>query len=211
MLRKLPVSSILASGLFMGLLWDFSHFIRMSQQLSRETVNSRPEAILVLTGASERIPKALELLEAQASPLLIISGTARDTTLTDVFNAQASSARNWGALWNKILLESSSTSTVENAMEVNRIVRARGIKQLLLVTSDYHLPRALDVFDLYAPDVEVEGFGVNEKTHSPSSWLDRTWKRGIEYAKYSVFRYRKWLVQSKVFPSLTSHSKVSSG
>lgn len=52
----------------------------------------------------------------------------------------------WGVPAAAVAVENESRNTRENALEAARVVRARGWKRLVLVTSAAHLPRALGCF-----------------------------------------------------------------
>ena len=40
-----------------------------------------------------------------------------------------------------IILEEESKNTIENALHCKHIIKIRGINEIFLVTSDFHLPR----------------------------------------------------------------------
>ncbi len=58
-----------------------------------------------------------------------------------------------------IILESESRDTAENAANVRRLMDARGFRRAVLVTSGYHLPRALHLFR--RAGVDCTGYPAN--------------------------------------------------
>lgn len=54
--------------------------------------------------------------------------------------------RAWGVPEEAILLESESGTTYENALYNRGLLEAHGLKRVLLVTSAWHMPRALATF-----------------------------------------------------------------
>lgn len=153
------------------------------------------EAIVVLTGDHSRIPRALELLRVRSSPLLIISGTKKGTRLTELVNQQgASAAVNIHELWKKIVLESRSSSTIENAQESAKLLAARKVTRVILVTSDYHMHRSVAIFRAIAPGYDYHEYPVAsevaELSFSPDArTFTALWKLWIEYWKYFLFRF----------------------
>jgi len=117
-------------------------------------------AIVALTGNEGRIPAAIELLRETGVAYLIISGTGRDTTLAELLNKQDSTLIRIQDIWSKILLDAKSTSTFENARETASIARGQKISRLILVTSDFHMRRALVGFQLLSPDLEIIPYPV---------------------------------------------------
>ncbi len=136
------------------------------------------EAIVVLTGDHGRIPDALKLLQERGSSLLVISGTGKGTSLTDLVNQQVGAIFHIKDTWEKIVLDSNSSSTIENAERTAPILARRGIQRIILVTSDYHMGRALAIFHQVMPEMEIYDYSV------PSgSRFDLSWKFWVEFWK----------------------------
>ena len=77
----------------------------------------------------------------------------------------------WGIAPERIVREGRSRNTRENALESERLIREKGWRTLLLVTSAAHMPRALGTFeavglhpDTLVVDVRAHGF------HPHSGW-----------------------------------------
>jgi uncharacterized SAM-binding protein YcdF (DUF218 family) len=148
--------------------------------------DKKKEVIIVLTGDGFRIPRSLELLEERKKALLLISGTAKGITRKDLMNAQRDPSLPVSAVWDRILLESSSSSTVENAQNSFAIVNKEGFERIILVTSDYHMERSRQIFThFFSPSSLIE-----YPTVSGSSGRVFLWKVFIEYTK--LFSYRFW-------------------
>ena len=52
----------------------------------------------------------------------------------------------WGVPPEAILIEGNSRNTYENAIETKKLMNSRQIDKILLVTSAFHMPRALATF-----------------------------------------------------------------
>jgi len=194
----LPLS-FFAVGIFCFWVFDVTRFVRSIKTLQEEAIGgieSPPtdnEIIVVLTGDQKRIPKALELLRQRGAELLIISGTGRSSSLTDIINQQGDVAGNIQEIWRKIIIESNSSSTIENALETRKILVSRATKRIVLVTSDYHMPRSLHIFRRLLPQYDyisvpvASGFG---EFSLPVKQVDfiTLWKAWLEYWKWFLLR-----------------------
>jgi uncharacterized SAM-binding protein YcdF (DUF218 family) len=106
------------------------------------------DAIVVLCGedAEERGHAAVELLRQGAAPTVVCSGRI-DTPPRRVSGAAVSTAlMTRGLAPDRILVESGSQNTHEQAVNVLDLADANGWTRLILVASNYHLPRAFLTF-----------------------------------------------------------------
>ncbi|MFY2559243.1 YdcF family protein [Corallococcus terminator] len=99
-------------------------------------------------GASERVLKGFELVREGRAKHVFISGGSLDPRPQAVVEADVLSRllQDWGVPAERIVTEGRSRNTRENALESERIIRERGWKRLLLVTSAAHMPRAAGCF-----------------------------------------------------------------
>jgi uncharacterized SAM-binding protein YcdF (DUF218 family) len=81
----------------------------------------------------------------------------------------------WGVPKNDVLGEDKSRDTFESAVEVQKLLRQKGWKRYLLVTSASHMPRSMLVFSVRAPepiaapgDYSLGEFNVNPLAFVPS-------------------------------------------
>lgn len=136
---------------------------RLSSML--ECLNMRYDAIIVLAGGirddgslpenvKRRVEIATKLLKKKKAPRLLMSGrwSALRAQNNDLpFSTEASSmaayAHSLGVPFSKILKEESSTTTFENAFCcVHSFIRPLSWKKLIIVSSDFHLPRVKSMF-----------------------------------------------------------------
>ena len=100
----------------------------------------RADGIVALTGGPDRIETALALLAADRAPVLLVSGVARGV---DVAELARRGPLDPAALAARATLGRAATTTRTNAAETARWAQARGMRSVIVVTSGYHMPRAL--------------------------------------------------------------------
>lgn len=134
----------IAAGFWTKDLYQFSQIIRSSDTLSPLEKDSELDLIVVLTGGQGRFKAGLELLKRYPEAWLLISGAETYVTLDDVLRANDVvdlSDKERSRIW----LGKYSRNTVENAIEVREVAEKIEAKKILLVTSSYHVRRALEL------------------------------------------------------------------
>lgn len=103
----------------------------------------QPEVELQQSGM--RLLHALRLYQQHKAPLLLLSGGNLWPGETEAEQMRLI-FHEWGVPDSALLLEPRSRNTYENAVESLRLCRERGLRRVLLVTSAFHMPRALAIF-----------------------------------------------------------------
>jgi uncharacterized SAM-binding protein YcdF (DUF218 family) len=155
---------ILAWGIGFG--WFLGHILA-------PTAEPLPaDGIVVLTGGAGRLTEAFRLLLAGAAPRLLISGVAPGTGLADLARlAEIPEAR----LAGRVALGRSAATTAGNAREAAAWARAHDLHSLILVTSFYHMPRALTDFRRALGPVRLEPVSVPPPA-PPPAWSRSLWR-----------------------------------
>jgi uncharacterized SAM-binding protein YcdF (DUF218 family) len=86
-------------------------------------------------------------------------------------------------------LDHSATNTIGNAIETRRWTKLRGFKSLIVVTSNFHMPRAMAELAHQLPGVALEPFPVvSDKVRVETWWSNPSTARLLffEYLKYIV-------------------------
>jgi uncharacterized SAM-binding protein YcdF (DUF218 family) len=101
-----------------------------------------------LNDAADRLWHAARLYRTDVAPRIIASGGALPWRTPGAPSAPAMEAlmTSWGVPADAILREAKSTTTRTNAVYTARLCRDRGIEQVVLVTSAWHMRRALATF-----------------------------------------------------------------
>jgi uncharacterized SAM-binding protein YcdF (DUF218 family) len=151
------------------------------------------DGIVVLTGGSSRVSDAIELLAGGYGKRLLISGVHPTNGISDISRSLPESAALLGCC---VDLDRSAVNTRSNAVETRRWARERGFRSLIVVTSNYHMPRAIVELSHEMPDITLIPFVVIGDRWRDEPW----WTSGItlrlllsEYVKYLAAETRVWL------------------
>jgi uncharacterized SAM-binding protein YcdF (DUF218 family) len=148
----------------------------------------RAQGIVALTGGSNRrLTAAMALLQAGRGQRLLISGVNRRATREQIRQAARAVA---GPVYDCCVdLGFEAIDTVGNAREAAEWARARGYDRLILVTADYHMPRALLELRGAMPRVQLTPYPVATEDVNARRW----WKtpQGL---RLMVMEYDKYLV-----------------
>lgn len=139
----------------------------------------RGDALVVFTGGVDRIPTAVRLLDEGRGARLLISGVNPDVPLDEIREASGASPQLFACC---IDTGAQAADTVGNATETADWARANAFNRLIVVTSDYHMPRALMELRTALPEGEFVAYGVRGPPPWTSARAARRWLQ--EYLKY---------------------------
>ena len=144
----------------------------------------KADGIVVLTGAASRIPDAIELLAAERGKRLLITGVYRDTNAREIARLTPLYSKFFTCC---IDLDKNALNTFGNALEAKRWAREHNFNSLIVVTSGWHMPRAMAELSHQLPDATLIPFPViSEKVKSEPWWSSPEMARFLlaEYLKY---------------------------
>ena len=101
-----------------------------------------PDGNLSLT-LSRRTHKGYQAWKEGLAPAIIVCGGRGSDEPVSEAQAMASYLMELGVPQQAIILEDTSTSTLENLKNAQQIMAEQGMEDALVVTSDYHIARAL--------------------------------------------------------------------
>jgi uncharacterized SAM-binding protein YcdF (DUF218 family) len=125
----------------------------------------------------ERLLETYDLLRANRARFAIVSGGAIDARERAPVEAEVLAAQlvDWRVDPERVIVEGRSRNTHDNAVESKRIVLERGFTRLLVVTSAFHMSRALGCFR--AVGLPVDALPVDYRAYDykrfSGSWLPR--------------------------------------
>jgi uncharacterized SAM-binding protein YcdF (DUF218 family) len=147
---------------------------------------ARADAIVALTGPSaERVNAAIRLLEQDKGKRVLISGVNREVRRQELRALTPGSNRLFNCC---VDLGFEAEDTVGNAQEIAAWADAKGYDSLIVVTSDYHMPRALTEIRAAAPDLALTPYAVETPSLDNSRW----WRAAVT-ARRMTLEYTKYL------------------
>ncbi|MEO8813000.1 MAG: YdcF family protein [Caulobacteraceae bacterium] len=187
----------LAAILVVATIWT-AGLLAFADRVDRLTPAPEPaaaEGIVALTGASDlRLAAATRLLEAGKGRRLLVSGVNRRATRDDLWAVTGAPKPLFDCC---VDLGFTAADTIGNARETAAWARAMGFDDLILVTADYHMPRAMLELRAALPDARITPYPVATAALDARHWA-RTGggaRRMIqEYAKYLVILARETVI-----------------
>jgi uncharacterized SAM-binding protein YcdF (DUF218 family) len=187
--RAIRLASAVGFAVVAAAVVGFIVFLR--QLPATETKPSRDaDGIVVLTGGSSRVSDAMELLSVGYGKRLLISGVHPTSGTVEIQRSLPDSQPLLGCC---VDLDHSAINTRSNATGTRRWVQERGFRSLIVVTSNYHMPRAIVELSHAMPDVALIPFPVVGDKWNDEPW----WTSGaamrlllLEYAKYVAAELR---------------------
>jgi uncharacterized SAM-binding protein YcdF (DUF218 family) len=176
------IAFMIAAGLA-ALVGGFALFL-LQVPGEEVAIDRNADGIVVLTGGALRVVDAIDLLAAGRGRRLLITGVNPATNPGELARAMPSHERVIACC---IDLDYSALNTIGNAIETRRWAKSRGFRSLIVVTSDYHMPRAMAEIAHQLPDVALIPFPVvTEQRRSEPWWSNPASARLIlwEYLKY---------------------------
>ncbi|MFZ0425812.1 MAG: YdcF family protein [Xanthobacteraceae bacterium] len=187
--RRIRSAGLKLAGLgIVLLLAGFAFFIWLLP--GEEAINQNADGIVVLTGGTSRVNDALELLASGHGKRLLITGVYPGTTMGDLAHQVVD--------YNRLLsccvdLDYSALNTLGNAVQARRWAQQHDFHSLIVVTSSYHMPRALAELAHQLPDAVLIPFPVVSDRLRIEPW----WSNGAttklvvsEYLKYIAAKLR---------------------
>ncbi len=148
--------------------------------------NVRADAIIVLTGGEGRLQRAVALLEEGAGTRVLVSGVNPDVSEAAV---RASIDIDPDLFACCVDLGREAADTVGNAREAAAWAEEHGFDRIIVVTSDYHIPRAILELRALMPEAELVAWPVGTPRPWESAVSARRWS--LEYLKFTAVFLRE--------------------
>ena len=177
---------LIAIGLFVSALQFF--VLTLPKQTQKPPI---VDGIVVATGGQARLEEGLQLLAKKTAPLLLLTGVGEGITKQMIAQSLVLTGDQDKILSCCVTLEFQALDTPGNAIAAKNWSQTNDIQTLLLVTSDYHMPRAALKFTTAMPDRQIIAHPIIAPDLKDKSWysdwqIARLYSR--EFLKYSFRR-----------------------
>ena len=177
----------LGIGLFAG---SFLRFSRDVIHLEPPVNLAKADGIVVLTGGSQRIDRAVELLDSGQAERLLISGVYPATTAGQLQRLTQAEP----ALFECCVdIDHDALDTIGNAEETAAWIGKHGYDDVIVVTSNYHMPRSLLLLRRVDGKTNYIPYPVVATDLRQLQWLQQPGAIRMlfaEYVKYLAARFR---------------------
>lgn len=188
----------LAAALVLAMIWVVS-LLAFAARIEVSTPAATPqpaEGVVALTGpgSTERIRAAMRLLEGGRAQRMLVSGVNREASREDIRKVSSAVRRLYDCC---VDLGFEADTTLGNARETAEWARAMRYDSLIVVTADYHMPRAMLELRGAMPQARLQAYPVATGAVDARQW----WKTGrsarllvVEYMKYLAILSREALL-----------------
>jgi uncharacterized SAM-binding protein YcdF (DUF218 family) len=163
----------------------FGGFILFASTIPGEEEFQRSaDGIVALTGGASRVADAVELLTAGRGKRLLISGVNPSTTPAELIRLNPELEKLFDCC---VDLGLQALNTTGNAMEIAQWTREHQFRSIIVVTSAWHMPRALVELDRELAGVEIIPHPVvSDRMRDEPWWTNPQTVRLllVEYVKY---------------------------
>jgi uncharacterized SAM-binding protein YcdF (DUF218 family) len=185
----------LAALLVLAMIWVVGLFA-FTARVERSTPAREPthaQGVVALTGAgsNERIAAAMGLLEDGKAKRMLVSGVNREASREDIRAVSRAVRRLYDCC---VDLGFNAADTVGNGRETAEWARSMRYDSLIIVTADYHMPRAMLELRAALPKAQLQPYPVATSVVDAHNWW-RTTKgarlMAMEYSKYLAILVRE--------------------
>jgi len=177
----------LAALLVALLVWT-SGLLAFTARVDRSTPAEDPpvaDGVVALTGGQDqRIAAGIALLEEGKAKRMLISGVSRQVTRGELQTLTGADKPIYDCC---VDLGFTAANTIGNARETAQWARGKGYRTLILVTSDYHMPRARLELKGAMPEAVLYPYPVPTPELRASRWWASSLsaeRMTLEYSKY---------------------------
>lgn len=145
---------------------------------------NKTDAIVTLTGGTNRLETALTLLKKDKAKKLLISGVGSGSSLQELLKFTSFSQEDIHPIRSHIDLGYAAKSTIGNAAEAKAWMEENAFDSLRLVTANYHIPRSLHEFAKAMPETTIITHPVDPEDFSLDHWWSDPQSRKVIFSEY---------------------------
>ncbi|WP_410055049.1 YdcF family protein [Microvirga sp. Mcv34] len=214
---KHPVRRSLTSRLLTFGFWSFIAamvvgvlgFLGFVYSLDRfeQPPETRADGIVAMTGGAQRIGDAIDLLAKGYAKRLLISGVNENTSRDQIARLNPGQRRLFDCC---VDLDYRARNTIGNAIETRRWAEANSFDTIIVVTSNYHMPRTLVELEHALPNLQKIPYPV-AATIDPHEWWHKPAVARLVFTEYVKF-LAVWIrTRFEDDPERSSVAKIISG
>lgn len=161
--------TLIFNTLMLGLILLIVGFVLFATGLDRtqHDPEGTADGITVLTGGKARIAEAMRLLSQGKAKRVLITGVHRATTKKTLKEF----AQEGNQLFTCCVdIDHEARNTIDNAAETREWVAQKRYRSLIVVTSNYHMPRALAELGRAMPGVTLIPYSVVDNNVRLERW-----------------------------------------
>jgi len=174
-------------GLSVGFVWFVERIPMGDVALTQDA-----DGIVVLTGRASRIGEAIELLASKHGKRLLITGVYPTTTAAAIARLVPEHQQLFA---DRVDLDHSAVNTVGNAVQTRIWAKKNDIRSLIVVTSNYHMPRALIELAHQLPEVVLVSYPIAPDRMAVESWWSNFTITRLLFAEY--LKYMRAVVRTQ--------------
>lgn len=166
-MKRFFLGFLVGAATIVVVLAGVGHFLEVADPLANA------DAIVAISGdTGARAETAIALWKEGYAPLLIFSGGSLDPESVASAELMKRAAVAAGVPEDAIAVEGASATTEENAGRVAELMKARGLRSAILVTSPYHQRRASLLFER---EFDAAGLDFSNHPAADPDWDANLW------------------------------------
>ncbi|MEE8515024.1 MAG: YdcF family protein [Alphaproteobacteria bacterium] len=177
--RTTGVMLTIIAGWTAALVWFAEHIPRLVENPSSPT-----DAVVVLTGGSDRLRAGFELLAKKQAKKLFVSGVYRGIDVAELLRMSRQAPKELECC---VALGYTADDTAGNAYETAQWMAKENFRSLRLVTANYHMQRSLLEFRRAMPAITVIPHPVFPKNFKGEDWWN--WPGTTRLILHEHFKY----------------------
>jgi len=174
---------------------------------------AQSDALIVLGDdnyAGDRAFHAAQLYREKVAPVVVASGRMlrRNSSIAEVMQHDLESFGVPAA--SIVALSHRAENTREEAEEVARLIRTRGWKHVIVVTSNYHARRARFIYGRVLPaNVTVRVSAARDSEFDPSNWWQTRQGQKLFFNELTGYLVARWELRGRRAPENESAMLIS--
>ena len=157
----------------------FISFLNFIRNIDKEfTIKNNVNNIVVLTGNAGRLVVGLDLMSNNIESRMLITGVAKVVKYSEII-------KNTDIKRDRIDLGYKAQTTLGNAIETSLWIKEYDIQDIILVTDNWHMQRALLLFNITMPNIKISPYPIES--------INITIEDLFQFDKKTFFIYKEHL------------------